>query len=85
MIKATPLWGLPYRLRGLVHNHHGRNMAHPGRQGMAGAKSSTSSSEGCKENIGLIQLGLAYSFRDSVQYHQGGNVAAFRQAWCKRS
>jgi hypothetical protein len=31
-----------------------------------------------KENI---QLGLAYSFKGLVHYHQGGNMAACRQAW----
>jgi hypothetical protein len=32
-----------------------------------------------------ILLGLAYKFRGSVQYHQGGNMTASRQAWCRRS
>ena len=32
-----------------------------------------------------IYLGLAYRFRGSVHYHQGGNMAVFRQAWHKQS
>ena len=32
-----------------------------------------------------ILLGLAYRFRGSVHYHQGGSMAASRQAWCRRS
>ena len=32
-----------------------------------------------------ISLGLAYRFRDSVHYHQGRNMAASRQTWCRRS
>jgi len=30
-------------------------------------------------------LGLAYRFWGSVHYHQGGSIAASRQAWCRRS
>jgi hypothetical protein len=30
-------------------------------------------------------LGLAYRFRGSAHYHQGGNMAVSRQAWCRRS
>jgi hypothetical protein len=30
-------------------------------------------------------LGLAYRFRDSVQYHHGGSMAASRQAWYRLS
>jgi len=29
-------------------------------------------------------VGLAYRFRDSVHYHQGRNMAASRQAWCRQ-
>jgi hypothetical protein len=32
-----------------------------------------------------ISLGLAYRFRGSIHYHQGGSMAASRQAWCRRS
>jgi hypothetical protein len=32
-----------------------------------------------------ISLELADRFRGSVQYHQGRNMAASRQAWCRRS
>jgi hypothetical protein len=32
-----------------------------------------------------IYLGLAYRLRGSVQYHQGGNMATFRQTWYRRS
>jgi hypothetical protein len=32
-----------------------------------------------------IELGLAYRFRDAVYYHQGRNMAASRQVWCRRS
>ena len=34
-----------------------------------------------KDNI--QQLGLAYRFRGSACYHQGMNMAASRQAWCR--
>jgi hypothetical protein len=30
-------------------------------------------------------LGLAYRFRGSVHYHQGGSMAVSRQAWCRQS
>jgi len=30
-----------------------------------------------------IKLGLAYRFRGSVHYHQGRNMSACRQAWCR--
>jgi hypothetical protein len=32
-----------------------------------------------------IELWLAYKFRGSVHYHQGRNLAASRQAWCRMS
>jgi hypothetical protein len=32
-----------------------------------------------------IYLGLAYRFRGSVHYHQGGSMAASRQAWRRQS
>jgi hypothetical protein len=32
-----------------------------------------------------ISLGLAYRFRGSVHYHQGGSMAVSRQAWRRRS
>jgi hypothetical protein len=32
-----------------------------------------------------IYLGLAYRLRGLAQYHQGGSMAASRQAWYKRS
>jgi hypothetical protein len=32
-----------------------------------------------------IYLGLAYSFRGSFYYHQGGMMATCRQTWCWRS
>jgi hypothetical protein len=35
----------------------------------------------CKDNISLE---LAHKFRDSVHYYQGRNMAASRQAWCRR-
>jgi hypothetical protein len=30
-------------------------------------------------------MGLAYRFRGSVNYHQGRNMAASRQAWRRKS
>jgi hypothetical protein len=32
-----------------------------------------------------IYLGLAYRFRGSVHYHQGGSIAVCRQAWLRQS
>jgi hypothetical protein len=32
-----------------------------------------------------IYLGLAYGFRVSVHYYQGGSMAMPRQVWCRRS
>ena len=32
-----------------------------------------------------ISLGLAYRFRGLVHYHQGGNMAASRQAWARQA
>jgi hypothetical protein len=38
-----------------------------------------------QNNIYNIYLGLAYRFRGSVLYHQGGSMAASRQEWHRQS
>jgi len=49
------------------------------------ALGSVPSSEKKKKKKKEQYLGLAYRFRGSVHYHQGRNMAASRQAWCRRS
>ena len=51
-------------------------------QGFAAVHRHHDLSNSCKDNI---YLGLAYRFRGSVHYHQGRNMEASRQAWCRQS